>query len=99
MKRILILAGTDDARRLAETLMDIPGLSPIASLASETSVEAKMPCPVRTGGFGGADGLAAWINHNKFCAITQSFFHLRCKNRVCVGWVCTNYDDHIRMGN
>lgn len=72
MKRILILAGTTEARKLAEVLMEIPGLSPIASLAGMTETPAKMACPVRTGGFGGTEGLVAWIKHNKPAAVINA---------------------------
>lgn len=72
MKRILILAGTAEARILAESLMNIPGLSPIASLAGATSDPKPLACPVRTGGFGGVDGLVSWIRHNKPSAVVDA---------------------------
>lgn len=72
MKRILILAGTTEARDLAERLMAIPGLSPIASLAGVTKDPKKLACPVRTGGFGGVDGLVSWIRHNKPTAVINA---------------------------
>lgn len=72
MKRVLILAGTTEARKLAKVLMDIPGLSPIASLAGLTENPGKLACPFRTGGFGGVDGLISWINHNKPGAVINA---------------------------
>lgn len=64
MTRILLLAGTMEARALAQALSEIAGLSVTASLAGATSDPASYPCPTRTGGFGGPDGLAAWMRDN-----------------------------------
>ena len=50
--RVLILAGTAEARRVCEACADCDVL---ASLAGRT-VGTALPVPVRTGGFGGADG-------------------------------------------
>lgn len=72
MKRILILAGTAEARDLAERLINIPGLSPIASLAGVTSAPKDMACPVRKGGFGGVDGMVSWFHHNRPTAVINA---------------------------
>jgi precorrin-6A/cobalt-precorrin-6A reductase len=61
MKRILILGGTTEARRLAERLAPRADLDVTLSLAGRTATPAAQPVPVRIGGFGGAAGLAAWI--------------------------------------
>lgn len=57
MTRILLLGGTGDARRLARSL----GPSHIYSLAGLGRVPGDLICQVRVGGFGGAQGLAAFI--------------------------------------
>ncbi|MCQ4297395.1 cobalt-precorrin-6A reductase [Pseudomonas stutzeri] len=57
MKRILLLGGTGDALRLARSL----GPSHIYSLAGLGRVPVDLMCQVRVGGFGGAQGLAAFI--------------------------------------
>lgn len=72
MKRVLILAGTTEARDLAERLMKVPGLSPIASLAGATTSPKQMSCPVRKGGFGGVDGMVSWFHHNRPAAIINA---------------------------
>jgi precorrin-6A/cobalt-precorrin-6A reductase len=63
--RILILGGTGEARQLAETLVDgAPGLPPldvVSSLAGRTRVALALPGRVRVGGFGGAEGLVAYL--------------------------------------
>jgi len=61
MKRILILGGTTEARRLAERLASRPGLVVTLSLAGRTAAPAAQPVPMRVGGFGGASGLAAFL--------------------------------------
>jgi precorrin-6A/cobalt-precorrin-6A reductase len=58
MRRILILGGTFEARRLAAALAARPDLSVTLSLAGRTADPAPQPVPVRIGGFGGAEGLA-----------------------------------------
>jgi precorrin-6A/cobalt-precorrin-6A reductase len=61
MKRILILGGTTEARRLAERLASRSDLAVTLSLAGRTAAPATQPVPVRVGGFGGAAGLAAFL--------------------------------------
>jgi precorrin-6A/cobalt-precorrin-6A reductase len=61
MKRILILGGTTQARRLGERLAPRADLAVTLSLAGRTAAPAPHPVPVRIGGFGGATGLAAWL--------------------------------------
>lgn len=58
---VLVLGGTAEARRLACLLDRAPGTRAVLSLAGRTSEPAPVPCPVRTGGFGGAGGLAAHL--------------------------------------
>jgi len=59
--RILVLGGTSEARQLCEQLAQRPALSVTVSLAGRTAAPAKMPVAVRTGGFGGAAGLSAYL--------------------------------------
>lgn len=58
---VLVLGGTAEARRLACLLDRAPATRVVLSLAGHTSGPVPVPCPVRTGGFGGADGLAAHL--------------------------------------
>jgi precorrin-6A/cobalt-precorrin-6A reductase len=66
MKRILILGGTTEARLLAERLAARADLAVTLSLAGRTATPAPLPVPVRIGGFGGADGLAAALRAQAF---------------------------------
>jgi precorrin-6A/cobalt-precorrin-6A reductase len=61
MRRILILGGTAEARQLAGQLAHHHDLAVTLSLAGRTAAPAEQPVPVRIGGFGGADGLAAYL--------------------------------------
>jgi precorrin-6A/cobalt-precorrin-6A reductase len=61
MRHILILGGTSEARQLAGRLADRRDLKVTLSLAGRTAHPAAQPVPVRVGGFGGIDGLAAYL--------------------------------------
>jgi precorrin-6A/cobalt-precorrin-6A reductase len=59
--RVLILGGTGQARLLADTVADTPGLDVITSLAGRVS-QPRLPAgSVRVGGFGGVDGLTDYL--------------------------------------
>lgn len=58
---VLILGGTTEARQLAGRLAERPGLKLTLSLAGRTREPVAQPVPVRTGGFGGAEGLARYL--------------------------------------
>ncbi|MBZ5759710.1 MULTISPECIES: cobalt-precorrin-6A reductase [Rhizobium] len=59
--RILILGGTTEARLLAETLAKRDGIDVLLSLAGRTKDPLPQNAPVRTGGFGGSEGLCAFL--------------------------------------
>ncbi|GIH93297.1 precorrin-6A reductase [Planobispora siamensis] len=61
MLNVLVLGGTDEARRLAAALAGREGTHVVSSLAGRVR-DPKLPVgEVREGGFGGPDGLAAWL--------------------------------------
>jgi precorrin-6A/cobalt-precorrin-6A reductase len=60
-RRILILGGTTEARLLAGRLAARGDLDVTVSLAGRTSHIIDHGVPVRVGGFGGIDGLAAYL--------------------------------------
>ncbi|HWU64615.1 MAG TPA: cobalt-precorrin-6A reductase [Ensifer sp.] len=60
-EKILILGGTKEAAELAHKLL-AKGLDVTTSLAGRTREPAPVAGKVRTGGFGGAEGLAAYLN-------------------------------------
>ncbi len=59
--RILILGGTSEASALAKLIAGDTRFQPTLSLAGRTASPATPPIPYRIGGFGGWEGLAAWI--------------------------------------
>lgn len=61
MRRILLLAGTGEARAIAAALSGDPDFEVIASLAGATGRPGDLGVETRTGGFGGAAGLADFV--------------------------------------
>jgi precorrin-6A/cobalt-precorrin-6A reductase len=72
MHRILILGGTLEARRLAERLRGRADVAVTVSLAGRTAAPAAQPVPVRIGGFGGAEGLAAYLRAERIAALIDA---------------------------
>ncbi len=64
--RILILGGTTEARQLAGKLEGRTDCEVLLSLAGRTAEPMAQPVPVRSGGFGGAEGLAQFLRDNRF---------------------------------
>lgn len=60
----LVLGGTTEARLLADALT-ADGWAVTTSLAGRTSAPTRPDGQVRIGGFGGADGLAAWLRGHR----------------------------------
>ena len=61
-RRVLILGGSGEAVELARRLESRTELEAITSLAGRTRAPAAVPGRVRTGGFGGAEGLSAHLD-------------------------------------
>ena len=61
MKRILLLGGVTEALAMARRL----GPQHVYSLAGVGRVPADLPCEVRVGGYGGAEGLAQYIRQQR----------------------------------
>ncbi|MDB5378218.1 MAG: cobalt-precorrin-6A reductase [Rubritepida sp.] len=68
---ILILGGTTEARELA-ALLAARGADAVLSLAGRTVNPVAMPVPVRMGGFGGAEGLAAHLREAGIGALVDA---------------------------
>ncbi|MGH6948681.1 MAG: precorrin-6A/cobalt-precorrin-6A reductase, partial [Kiloniellales bacterium] len=64
-RRLLLLAGTAEARTLAERLAERKDMETIVSLAGATRAPARYPGQVRSGGFGGAAGLARYLKSER----------------------------------
>lgn len=59
--KILILGGTTEAGLLARRLADRADIEAVLSLAGRTRSPAPQALPTRIGGFGGVEGLAAYL--------------------------------------
>lgn len=62
--KLLLLAGTREARALAERLAGDARFDVLASLAGATRAPADYSVAVRSGGFGGAEGLETFMINN-----------------------------------
>ncbi|MCJ2064140.1 cobalt-precorrin-6A reductase [Methylobacterium sp. J-088] len=63
--RILILGGTGEASTLVRALAGRDDLSVVLSLAGRTAAPKPEPVPTRSGGFGGAEGLARYLQSER----------------------------------
>ncbi len=71
MTHVLVLGGTAEARDLAARL-EAKGVPFTSSLAGRVS-QPRLPVgPVRIGGFGGVDGLAAWLTEHDVTAVVDA---------------------------
>ncbi len=65
--RILVLGGTQEARELADALV-AGGFDAVLSLAGRTSAPARTQARMRSGGYGGPAGLAAYLRAESIAA-------------------------------
>lgn len=72
MERVAILGGTGEARRLAGALVDEPGTVVVTSLAGRVVDPLRPPGEVRIGGFGGPEGLAAWLRAERIDTVVDA---------------------------
>ncbi|XGV96823.1 MAG: cobalt-precorrin-6A reductase [Leptolyngbya sp. BL-A-14] len=70
--RVLILGGTGDAATLATNLSALPDVTVISSLAGRTLQPSTPLGRVRVGGFGGSDGLAAYLQTERIDALIDA---------------------------
>jgi precorrin-6A/cobalt-precorrin-6A reductase len=83
MKKILILGGTGDAVKLATKLVAIPEIEVISSLAGRTKKPLALVGQVRIGGFGGAEGLANYLQENSIDILIDA-------THPCAGQITNN---------
>jgi precorrin-6A/cobalt-precorrin-6A reductase len=70
--RVLILGGTTEASAIARALAGDGRFVPVLSLAGRTRAPVKPPIPWRVGGFGGAEGLAAYVRSEGVVALIDA---------------------------
>ena len=71
-KKILLLGGTTEARQIAGFLAQCAHAETTMSLAGRTTSPASFPVPVRTGGFGGVEGLAAHLKEHDIALLLDA---------------------------
>lgn len=71
-RRVLILGGTGEAIGLARLLEHRAEYDVVTSLAGRTRRPAAIPSRVRTGGFGGAEGLSAYLHDERMNAVVDA---------------------------
>jgi precorrin-6A/cobalt-precorrin-6A reductase len=70
--RVLILGGTTEASELTRLLAADKRFDATVSLAGRTASPKTQPVPTRIGGFGGSDGLVAWLKQNATQAVIDA---------------------------
>ena len=70
--RILLLAGSGEARAIASGIAAMEGVEAIASLAGVTERPAKLVLPTRVGGFGGDKGFRGYLEDNAIDAVLDA---------------------------
>lgn len=68
---VLVLGGTAEGRELAAALVEA-GRPVVSSLAGRVSNPALPPGEVRIGGFGGAEGLAGYLEQHQIAAVVDA---------------------------
>jgi precorrin-6A/cobalt-precorrin-6A reductase len=71
-RTVLVLGGTGEARAIAAALDQQPGVRVISTLAGRVANPRLPAGEVRVGGFGGADGLAAYIEAEAIGAVVDA---------------------------
>ena len=69
---VLILGGTTEASAIAAALADDARIRPVLSLAGRTRAPVLPAVPARRGGFGGVDGLAAYLRTHDVAALIDA---------------------------
>lgn len=67
--RLLLLAGTVEARQLARVLATEPKVSAVASLAGSTRTPVSLGLPTRIGGFGDHDAFIRYLQSERIAAV------------------------------
>jgi len=94
---VLLLAGTGDARLIAQKLVDNE-IKAIASLAGETRQPLELACQTRVGGFGGQGGLRDFILCNGITAVIDATHPFAAQMSHAAAAVCHAMDlPHIQV--
>lgn len=86
MRRVLILGGTAEATALARALA---GHDVVTSLAGRTDTVPDIPGTVRVGGFGGPDGLTAYLQAEGIGAVIDATHPFAARISAAAEQACT----------
>ncbi len=70
--RVLVLGGTFEASKLADLLAEQSGISSMLSFAGRTKALRPPKIPYRIGGFGGVDGLSAYLEAERIDVLVDA---------------------------
>src|SRR5690348_9980488 len=70
--KVLVLGGTTEASQLTRMLAGDARFEVMLSLAGRTANPVAQPVPTRVGGFGGAEGLVAFLREQGFAALIDA---------------------------
>ncbi|MDJ0629147.1 MAG: cobalt-precorrin-6A reductase [Rhodobacter sp.] len=70
--RLLLLAGTGEARQIAQALRHEPRVAGVASLAGQTRMPVSLGLPTRIGGFGGRAAFVEYLQREKIDAVLDA---------------------------
>ena len=70
--RVLVLGGTFEASKLADLLAGQSGISSVLSFAGRTKAPRAPKIPYRIGGFGGVEGLAAYLEAERIDVLVDA---------------------------
>lgn len=86
--RVLLLAGTGEARKIAEGLAE-RGIDAVASLAGATRMPAALALPTRIGGFGGREGFERYLDDEGVGAVLDATHPFAARISLRTAEVCT----------
>jgi precorrin-6A/cobalt-precorrin-6A reductase len=72
MRTVLVLGGTGEARAVAAALDEAAGVRVVSTLAGRIAAPRLPAGEVRVGGFGGPDGLAAYLREERIDAVVDA---------------------------
>lgn len=90
--RLLLLAGTAEARAVAEGLARLPKVDVIASLAGTTRTPKPLPVPTRIGGFGGEGGFRAFLAAERIDAVLDATHPYAARISARTARICAESD-------
>ncbi len=87
--RLLLLAGSGEARAVAERLAVMEGVEGIASLAGVTTRPAELALPTRIGGFGGGAGFDSYLAESRVDAVLDATHPFAARITARTAEICT----------